>query len=474
MSDFNYDDEPELDENGLPIDEDEPLDDSYDPDENGEDDYEDEDEQEEGESPSGRYGDNDIKNVKNIFNRSSGGEQVAGGDGAPSNWFARLSGGGKGGAGKLAGKTATQASSKATLAGAKSTLAAAAPYIGIALVVILIIVLIVAIISSVMAFIDNKTDPNNMTSNTYITSEYFYGVRSVYIDDNALSNSLQLSYKQYAVDVLTQLDENPSVIINITLPIEKFDNSTQIDQHITNISLAIGNIIANNLTNYNVEFATLYPSIEYFGLTAEQGVAVNTFLGEYFVNNSIISISNGESINALMDTATQNLQYIYNRAEKVMIKDEIATADGLNNIATRQYIASIYMPNKAITITNARYTVVNQNEDFATSIKLIEKNNGVETTHMDETLESDTDVFSADIDNINLTQFGSIDSSDTAKFSAGLSLFDALKTTNGTQYFTKNQETNIYTWTPSDNNVLYLAFSSTSPFIFTEFDLNIK
>ncbi|MBO5909940.1 MAG: hypothetical protein J6Q15_00375, partial [Clostridia bacterium] len=249
FDDFNYDsDDPELDDNGLPIEEKMSPDDwmdvirsLQDPD----DEYSEDDEQDDDDSgddygqrrkkdadtdtssktkdgDGGRFGNN--SQPQNQLSSKLSKPSTPGQGGGGSDWFSKLSGGGKASgqvAGKAAGKVAASSTASAGAAGsaASGALAAAAPYIGIALLIILAIILVIVIIVAIVSFFQGKSDPANMSTNTYVTSEYFYGTRSVYIDENELINSLQLSYKQYVLDVVDNFEENnPSIDITITLP----------------------------------------------------------------------------------------------------------------------------------------------------------------------------------------------------------------------------------------------------------------
>ena len=63
-----------------------------------------------------------------------------------------------------------------------------------------------------------STEPEYMTENHSITSEYFYGIRAAYVDEEILINSLQLSYKQYVVDVIEYIDKaSPSNLTEVKL-----------------------------------------------------------------------------------------------------------------------------------------------------------------------------------------------------------------------------------------------------------------
>lgn len=512
FNNFNYDgDDIELDENGLPIytDEDDDNNDTSSQDlmdmirrARGEETEEDEDDENDDNSTSnslknrkqnnensndgGRYGDSTQPQNQLSSKASKPSTPTQGGGG--SDWFSKFSGGGNSGAnlGKVAGKMGGT-SAGAAGAGASATggaLAAAAPYIGIALLIILAIILIVVIIVAVVAFFQAKTDPENMGTNEHVTNEYFYGIRTVYIDEPVLLNSLQLSYKQYAIDIIENFEEtNPSIDITITLPVMEegsiLTNDTPVDQNITNLSLGIANIVATGSSSYSgIEFSTLYPQIEYFGLTTEQGELALEFVQNYIVDNNLYSSEESVNITELIETTITtdtDLQYIYNRCEKVMIKDELASSTGLTGIEQRQYIASIYMANKDIVIESASYTIASTNEIFNATSKLIEENNGSQTIHREKETKDNRDIISGfSAGKVNIKKFTSIDENNTSAFSNGLSLFSALRLSpDYINFFTLNQD-GIYTWKPTSESLYYLTFDTETPFIFTDFSLNVK
>lgn len=525
-NDFNYDgDDIPLDENGLPIytDEDENDDessstmdlmnqirdarDSYGQEDYGEEDEdegEDAEEEEEEDSSGGRYGDNNPLDSKLKSSKSGDGNMSSkfSGKGGRDNWFSKFTKGGKGfgtGGGAGAGAGAGAAGAGGAGAGAAGAGAAGAAGAGAGggvvaglgfgwwiVLIILAVILVIVVIVSIVAYFQAKTDPDNMKSNEYVTSEYFYGTRSVYIDEQTLTDSLQLSYKQYVIDVITNIEtNNPEVDIIITLPnLDEnniLNNSTPIDENITDMSIGIANIIATGSSDSKYsDFSVLYSKIDYFGLTQNQGEKVNTFLIEYFTTNTdLITSSSGEpNINQLINSAVSSpeLQYIYNRCEKVMIKDEIASEKGLENIEQRQYVASIYMPNKNIIIENSTYTIASFYDSFSVKAKLIEENGGTQTIHSDKSILNKADITAGvNYGKVNLNTFTSIDTENIEAFSSGLSLFDALKMSeNYKQYFTQDAETQIYSWKPTDSSLLYFTYEADKMFIFTDFDLNIK
>lgn len=519
FDDFSYDpDDPRLNDNGEPEEEDEEgslIEDlmdtikSFQDDEDEEDDENDDnddnsssqqkkdknkteenaDKSEKGDG--GRYGDKTSPTDKpNIGQKPQTSSPTTPKPSGGDNWFSKFANFGKGGGGagsagaKAGGKAAGQVAGKAGGALAKA-FAAIGPYGWLAILIILLVIIVIVATIAIVAFFKNKTDPENMSTNSVITSEYFYGTRSVYIDENALTNSLQLSYKQYVIDVVENFEENnPSIDITITLPTiaenEIFTNETQVDQHITNLSLGIANIVATGVSEYsNIDFATLYPQIQYFGLSAEQLELTKTFISDYINENTLYSTQDsGINITNLINqtlTTDADLQYILNLAEKVMIKDEIASESGLENIGIRQYIASIYMPNKDIVIESSSYIISSPDEVFTAKSKLIEENNGTETVHREKETTDNSDIITGFISGkLNVKKFTCIDENNTTAFSAGLSLFDALRlSTEYINYFTLNAD-GVFTWKPNCDSLYYLTFEAETPFIFTDFDINIK
>jgi hypothetical protein len=322
-----------------------------------------------------------------------------------------------------------------------------------------------------------------MSENSAITSEYFYGMRVAYIDEEELINSLQLSYKQYVVDIVENFEENnPSIDITITLPTlannETLKNSTPVDINITNLSLGIANIIATGSDTYSgIEFSTLYPQIEYFGLTSQQATDVQEFISDYIVDNNLYSTSETVNMSELLTTTIttdSDLQYIYNICEKVIIKDELATETGLSDIQQRQYIGAIYMPKNDIIFSNSSYSIASESETFNCVSQVIFKDNGSETVKATNILSEQSDIFDAIETQVTLNTFTSIDSENVDAFSTGISLFEALRLSSQyINYFIKDEETQIYSWKPSANNALYIMFAASDKFIFTDFSVDI-
>lgn len=356
-------------------------------------------------------------------------------------------------------------------AGAGGILAVAWPALLIILLVIVIIVISAAI---AMAFDDEYRD--GLASFNNITNEHFYGMRLIYEDVDILTNSLQLSYKQYIVDILSLADDETGVSLNISLP-ENFDNSSNIDENIINMSIGIGNIVANNDDSYeDIEFASLYQDIQYFGLTSSQAESVHEFIINYLQANNILTITSSASVADIINNVVtkSELQYIYNICEKVIIEDVLATSDGLPNFDKHKYIACIYMPNTEVTAEGMAYRVNVENEDIV-EFKLIYNSNGTENILLEDSADNswnDTVEYAEVDENVEvyLEQFNQIDNSNLNLYLNGISLFDAVKLSNN--HFNKNSQ-DMYVWLPNSENLLYLTFNSTNIFAFNEFNIEV-
>lgn len=388
-------------------------------------------------------------------------------------------------------KVASETGKKATREFLKNVIKATAPYSYAIIAGIIVFIGIFVIILAIMiacsgsaAGAEGSTQPENMTESYSITSEYFYGTRSVYIDDSALISALQQSYKQYVIDIITDIEtDNPS--IDITLEIPEIDEETKEPKplgevsatHYNNMSIAIGNIVASNSNNYTgISFETLYPQIAYFGLTESQVSSTNDFLTKYFTDNNLVILGeSGKTIDQLIDEAIadEKLQYILNICEKVMLKDEIATENGIEGIQQRNYLASIYMPNSNITITGNSVCVATTTPENTINFSSIIKTGETftELSHASTLDDGKNLIDPIDGSSKTLSKFTAIDGNNAEALSSEVSLFEAIRLLSA-DLFTKN-DNNIYTWMPTIDNFMYLEFEGSSPFIFTDWKMDV-
>lgn len=365
--------------------------------------------------------------------------------------------------------------------------------IGIILLIIIILIVITVLISSLIAAIDSKASDGALMNNSHITNECFYGIRTAYLDEQMLINSLQLSYKKYCIDLLVKLEENEIDIV-FDLP-TNIDNSTDVNLNITNLSLSLANVVANNSTNYaGFTFASLYNEIDYFGLTKQQSDMFNDFLSTYLAGGELAKDANSNSalnkntiknkIDKIFDNPDSDIDYMFNLCEKVMIKDFISDPSGIQGLVENRYVGSIYMANKSITISNNSYIRKSLYNDKTSSIKLVEVNDMDELILLEKNFNENSEevelVAPSNNKSVTLDKFTSIDENNLQLFSEGLSLFDAIKLLDEEQEYFKQIEISnngttvtVYTWKPADEKALYLEFSSNNPFMYGEFDIKV-
>lgn len=383
-----------------------------------------------------------------------------------SNLFSKLFGDGN-----KASKKAASAASKAGSASTKKAIMSS-PYFWIAVAavaVIFILILMISILSASAAIEDQKNSGTLCISS--ITNEYFYGMRLAYSDDDILSQELQLSYKQYAIDILNIMDEHEDVEVTISLPAE-LDNPAEMDQNIINISIAIGNIVANGHTTYeNIEFSNLYKFIPYFGLSSNNLDDVCAFLIEYISDNSLITISNGSTltISELVNRARNDprTRYISNLCEKVIIQDVMTTNDGIAPFGSHQFVGAIYMPKRHVIAKDIGY-IINFEEDIEVKTSIINKIDSAkyEIASTEEDFLETPEEFA-----YSFQTFESIDVDQPEKYSEGISLFNAVKAGDKALFSTSFDK---YTWIPPDEHALYLSFESNGKFQFNELIITCK
>ena len=380
----------------------------------------------------------------------------------------------------------------------KEAIKAASPYswavvaaVIVYLLYILLFIILVLIVLAIIVAISASQEVEYMSENYGVTSEYFYGIRTAYVNEDLLTESLELSYKQYVIDILKSIENTNGVSITIELPEisedEPFTNDTPVDENITTLSLGIAKIAADKSPSDTISgFAELYPEIDYFGLTQDQVEDVNDFIDKYLSDNSIVNKGESElTISEMVDSAIESLPYIQNICQKVIIQDYIAEETGLEDVKELNYVGSVYMPHSNITISALSSVIATTTPEIPIEASCISRAEGTESSVASGTSNSDDGKILLDsVDNSTLTlsEFTSIDSSNLEVFCDGISLFEAIRlgAAEGKDYsifFQKLVDDNnveFYSWIPSDDNILYLSFNSTGNFIFSDLLLEVS
>ena len=368
-----------------------------------------------------------------------------------------------------------------------------AAYVWAATAIIVAILFVLLIILAIMIACSGSasggaaaTEPQYMTENFSITSEYFYGVRTAYIDEDALISSLKQSYQHYVSDVIVEIEESG---IDVKIDIITINEETKLPDpvqgdsvtHYNTLSLNIGNAIAGKS---ETEFTSaLYNEIPYFGLTAEQQSNANSIIVKYIKDNSLFTLTSAESfpddIVSQLDS-NSSLDYIENLCEKVMIRDYIAEENGLKDVQQLNYVGSIYMPNTDLIITRLSTAVSTPTPENQVEAECVLQNGeDISTITSGTTDSSDGKLILDSVDNssLELSKFTSV-SDNNEIFANGISLLEALRLVSknetegtGSNYFRKQTNDDgleVYTWMPGCETFLYISYKSDNKFIFSD------
>lgn len=379
--------------------------------------------------------------------------------------------------GAVAGGVATAGTTGGTVAGGVATAGGTTAGLAICwpiVIAVLVIFLILIISASITVATENADEENGTITYQTITDENFYGVRTVYIDHTELATQLQNSYKDYCLDIFNILKENSAISLTLnTDDPSNLDSSTSLA--LNNLSIGIGNIIATGNSDFNeIEFASLYNNIQYFGISNDKLPTVNEFICNYLISNNLATSTSSQSIEELINTALQDtrLEYIKNQCEKVMIKDIVAGENGFGTIKSNLK-GIIYLPKKQVTLSNLQYNIRVNDDADTVNMKIISNNGSTSTTLQEENIDiswNENLCFSEFDEDLELSvgQYGNVGSNENPLYLESVSLFTLLKNSSNLA-----QKDGIYTWTPTEK-CIYLIFESTNSFTINEFYISVE
>ena len=323
-------------------------------------------------------------------------------------------------------------------------------------------------------------DADGMSSPLGAKGDCFYGVRTIYRDAEKSKDDLRDDY----VDMLTYTISNfesSDVTLNITLPAEDynfadFETSTTYEDAY-NMVLKLARIVYAVDNSVNVETAPanlndLFAGIKYFGVDADFVDEIAVSWAGYVFNNSLYtagqdvqvdaSTFSGEFENLLLTEFAANET---NRTEMFYVKDYLFEDDEsyAENIPSKDYVAYIFMPKKAVNISSISFLVSEQSEGF----KMFINNNGNITELsgeiFDEFDEDNEDLIYQLNVNTNMPIFEDLDVNNVAN---DVSLYNILHNLNAEHYLSKG-EGNVYTF---KSGALEAIFENGAPFYMAEFE----
>ncbi len=362
---------------------------------------------------------------------------------------------------------------------------------------------IAAWFDSMFGWLTGNSDSEGITPDSPImTGSNYYGIRTIYIDDEQARADLLNEYVvivENVVDSIESKENDYSLTININIPTNydylKFNESTFANEYPELYQLLAGNGANNGIID--IVYALDNPdgtisdtmsqldNIKYFGLSSDMNSEIAILIKDY-INSNDLYTTNTEDESSVDDSSIESMisttidEYFNNattiRAEKLYVKDYIFAEDGgINNLLQEDYIMAIYMPKMNVTLTDLEMNVGGKDIDlneFSITITDGTTNVVMESEILDEELGAY--YFSAEGFNLSATTFTNIDVNNLGHLSAGVSTWDIIYASQkGESDFNIYLEINTGTTEDSvysikKNGGIQLDFTSNCKFAFAD------
>ena len=385
-------------------------------------------------------------------------------------------------------------------------------YVLLGALILVVIICVVAAVGSIMPYLFPDDEGTGESGSVFgVSGKDFYGVRTVYKDDEKATVSIIEDYVQLVEDGISEAKSITTVtasaggetfsgelIINIEMPNEEFNYSTFEETTFSSeYSVLYTTIFDIAKVVYKVDNSTDFAGsslvecvngILYFGydqtiMADVSEIITNTIIANSSFNSSDDTENKINKANDVDPLITSKLETLYGqdkykvRAEKLFVKDYIFEEDDdkMENVPKANYVAFIFMPKNNVTFTKFSFSAGGADlSEFTISLK----NNGNEIalTKDDSDFSTDESVnafiyTSRDNLNVGASVFADIDTTNLSALSAGLSLFDVVENV-------ENYSTYLESVT-SENSVQYLTIrkngvvanlSNKEAFNFVEFE----
>lgn len=391
------------------------------------------------------------------------------------------------------------------------------PWILIGLIALAALIAIIGALSQLMPWLFPNFDASKgATSINGASGKDFYGVRTIYKDDEQARIVLLKDYVgavQDAIETIQSVEKietadgtfeleisvlNKDSLDEFALPSDDFDYST-FDENVfatsypelwTMVSSVVDNVYVADNGPVNTEGLTLdqkLDGIKYFGIGETMSANLKTLVAEYVKTHYSFEFADPGATGLPTEADIENeidetLNNFYNknrfkfRTEKLFVKDFIFTEDDdrMSGILTENYVQMIFMPKRDLQFKNFDMDVVNPSADFV--IKLIENGNEITLSKEDGVTadNGNTNVRYSTGKNLNIQaqKFTAIDEANLTALEGENSFLEvlSLKDVDHTKYLTETTDDkgNAYlTWTQGQ---VYYEFESANPFMFVEFE----
>ncbi len=382
-------------------------------------------------------------------------------------------------------------------------------YIGIGALILLLIICVISILSYIIPnlFPDQS---NNLESMFGVSGEDFYGIRTVYKDDEKagytiIEDCVELVENGIAeAKTITSISgtggsANGTLEITISMPDEEYDYSTFDENSFSSqYGVLYSTIFDIAKEVYKVDNSTSFAGsnivecvngILYFGFDQTIMESVDDIISTAISNNSNFVVD-GEGSVSKTDVDNQissKLTALYSqdkyniRTEKLFVKDYIFEDDEskMKGAEKQNFVAFIFMPKNNVTFKKLSFTA------SATSLEGLEikvTNNGEEIKlNKDNQNLADAETSQAYIYQTGLffseqcNAFTDIDTNNLNALSSGLSLFDIVETvSNYSLYLESVTSENSVNYFTIKKNGMVANLSHSEPFYFVEFETTWK
>lgn len=362
--------------------------------------------------------------------------------------------------------------------------------LGIIAVVLLIVIVILAIFYMIIMIIASLFGGGGSGGSSIagVTGLDFYGVRTIYKDDELASREMVEDYVDCVKDGVDEVKAiaEITITVNITFPDEEYDYTT-FDEALfqSSYSVLYSAVFAIAKTVYNEDNMGQYGGtslmeclngVKYFGIVGA-GNKLEA-LNEIIIANSTYTESGSTELlagSSYENTAKDKLNTLFGeekyntRAEKLFVKDYFFAGEdsSMADIPAKHYISYIYMPRHDVVFNSFVYGVGCENLD-GFNIK-VKGDGATHTFRKDKSNLGDDEnptylyMCGGPLNKLRMKagKFEEIDYDNLGALADHMSLFDVIRTVDNISIYMEQQAGGI--WTMKQNGVV-IEFEHDQPF----------
>ena len=364
------------------------------------------------------------------------------------------------------------------------------------IIVGMVVVVLLAVAISLSSIFGGDDGTGGGSSPFGISGRDYYGARFIYTDADRANTDIVSDYVSIIGGAIDRAETNMSTLdITISVPTEydydHFSLSEFSSSYPDLYAILVGMIDEvyaydnADSTEPATEFFDKVSAIKYFGLNTQLSNEIAPIIYEYINDNNLYTVTvdgsaqSGENADAEQTITDSTTAYLSEsqfsiRTEKYYIKDYILdSADSrLVNVESENYVAMIFMPKNAVTISYTSLAISGVTDDF--QISLYHDAQTIGLSELDLTgLVSNGVVYETSRSlSVATNAFTAINVDNLEYLAEGMSLFDILNDLGRDNAYltadtTDGTESEILTYATSG---VYAQFESSSPFAVYDYE----